>query len=312
MSGMAGSNLKARIEGIIRGRPLLRLNITKKTILGLAAVTAFLVPIAVGVLHPLRAQTQNQAALPQFEVAAIRRNVDAGPGRIGVSPGGRMTIERMPVRFFIRFAYGVQDFQISGGPSWMNTDDYDVIAKASENVVLQQIRPYLQRLLEDRFKLVVHHETKDVPAYELLPAKGGLKVLPSKDENCVSPDPKLLKPGTIPHFCGNIGVRRNLIEAYAVPMDRFVSTLSIVLGRTVIDKTGIKYNIDVHLEFTPNEINGSLSPAPGDPVPPPSATDLSKPSIFTAVEEQLGLKLESSKAPGDVLVVDQLERPSEN
>jgi uncharacterized protein (TIGR03435 family) len=212
----------------------------------------------------------------------------------------------------IRFAYSVQDFQISSGPSWMNTDTYDVDAKASENVSLQQIRPYLQKLLEDRFQLEVHHETKEVPAYELLPAKSGVRVRPSQEGSCVTPDPKNPpKPGApMPHFCGSTGYRTNLIEAYAVPMARFIATLATVLGRTVVDKTGITYKVDVRLEFTPDPINSDLPPAPGEPASPP--TDLSAPSILTAVQEQLGLKLESTKAAADILVIDHLERPSEN
>ena len=93
-------------------------------------------------------------------------------------------------------------------------------------------------------------------------------------------------------------------------MDRFVATLTGVLGRTVIDKTGITYKVDVHLEFTPDPVNSGLPPAPGEPASPP--TDLSRPSILTAIQEQLGLKLESRKAPADILVIDQLERPTEN
>jgi uncharacterized protein (TIGR03435 family) len=93
-------------------------------------------------------------------------------------------------------------------------------------------------------------------------------------------------------------------------MDQFVATLSSILGRTVTDKTGITYKVDVHLEFTPDPINSGLPPTPGEPVSP--LTDLSHPSILTAVQEQLGLKLESTKARADILVVDRLERPSEN
>jgi uncharacterized protein (TIGR03435 family) len=192
----------------------------------------------------------------------------------------------------------------------MNTDAYDINAKASDNVGFQRARPLLQMLLEDRFKLVAHHESKEVLSYELLPAKSGLEIAPSKEGSCVVPDPKNMpKPGTpLPHFCGNIGMRPNLIEGFDVPMDRFVATLSTVLGRAVIDKTGIKQNVDIHLEFTPDEINGGGV----EPATPWPAADLSRPSIFVAVQEQLGLKLESIKAPGDVLVVDRLERPGEN
>ena len=261
------------------------------------------------------AQNTEPSARPQLEVAAIRRNVDASPAKnVGIAPGGRLTVKNLPVRFMIRFAYNVQDFQISGGPSWMNTDDYDINAKVTENVGFQQARPLLQALLEDRFKLVLHHETKDTTAYELLPAKNGLKIAPSKEGSCVVPSAENLpKPGApLPHYCGNIGLHPNLIEAYAVPMARFIETLSNVLGRTVIDKTGIKQNIDIRLEFTPDEINGVGPLGPTEPAATPPVADLSKPSIFVAVQEQLGLKLETIKTPGDILVVDQLERPSEN
>ncbi len=253
--------------------------------------------------QPAIAQDDSPSSRAQLDVAAIRRNVDANPMQnIGVAPGGRLTVTNLPVRFMIRFAYSVQDFQISGGPSWMNTDTYDVNARAAENVAFEQARPLLQKLLEDRFKLVVRHETREMVQYELLPDKSGLKVGPSKEGSCVAPSPENLpKPGQpVPRYCGNIGVRSNLIEAYAVPMDRFVSTLSGVLGRRVIDKTGVTQNVDIHLEFTPDEINGA------------PAADSSRPSIFVAIREQLGLKLESVKAPGDILVVDRLERPSEN
>jgi uncharacterized protein (TIGR03435 family) len=252
------------------------------------------------------AQDAAPSARPQVEVAAIRRNVDASPAKnIGIAPGGRLTVKNLPVRSMIRFAYNVQDFQISGGPSWMNSDAYDINAKVTENVGTEQARPFLRKLLEDRFQLVLHHETKETTAYELLPAKSGLKIALSRNGSCVVPSPENFpKPGApLPHYCGNIGIRPNLVEAYAVPMERFIAALSNILGRTVIDKTGIKQNIDIHLEFTPDEINAG---------PPEPAADLSGPSIFVAVQEQLGLKLESTKTPGDILVVDQLERPSEN
>jgi uncharacterized protein (TIGR03435 family) len=261
--------------------------------------------------HFVQAQDSSPAARPEFEVASIRLNTDGNPNRnLGMASADRVRVTNLPVRFIIRFAFNVQDFQISGGPGWMNTDNYDINAKAPTNIAFQQIRPYLQTLLEDRFKLAVHHETKEVPVFELLPAKGGLKIA-SKEGSCVVPDPRNLpRPGEpLPHFCGNTGYRPNLIEAYAVPMERFVATLSTVLGRTVIDKSGVTGPVDVHLEFTPDEVT---SGAGADPSTPPAAADLSKPSIFVAIQEQLGLRLQASKTPGDLLVIDHLERPSEN
>jgi uncharacterized protein (TIGR03435 family) len=262
--------------------------------------------------HCGQAQDSSPPARPQFEVASIKPNTDGNPNKnIGVSPGGRVRVTDLPVRFLIRFAFNVQDFQISGGPGWMNADGYDINAKAPENITLQQARPYLQSLLEDRFKLVLHHQTKDVPVFELLEAKGGLKIAPSKDGSCVVPDPKNLpRPGEpLPHFCGNSSYRPNLIEVYAVPMQRFVALLSTVLGRTVIDKSGVTGLVDIHLEFTPDEISTG---AANDPAPQPAAADSSKPSIFVAIQEQLGLRLQATKGPGDLLVIDHLERPSEN
>ncbi len=258
------------------------------------------------------AQNNAPSSRAQLDVAAIRRNVDASPMQnIGVAPGGRLMVKNLPVRFMIRFAYSVQDFQISGGPSWMNTDAYDINARASEDVGFEQARPLLQKLLEDRFKLVVRHETREMVEYQMVPGKNGQTIAISKEGGYVVPSPENLPraAGPWPRYCGNIGVLPNLIEAYAVPMDRFVAVLSGVLGRSVIDKTGIKQNVDIHLEFVPDEINGAGPVGPNEPA---AVQDSSRPSIFVAIREQLGLKLESVKAPGDVLVVNQLERPSEN
>jgi uncharacterized protein (TIGR03435 family) len=260
--------------------------------------------------HFVQAQDPTPTARREFEVASIKPNTDGNPNKnIGVSPGGRVRVTDLPVRFLIRFAFNVQDFQISGGPGWMNADSYDINAKAPENITIQQARPYLQSLLEDRFKLVLHRQTKDVPVFELLEAKGGLKIGPPKDGSCVVPDPKNLpRPGEpLPHFCGSTNYQKNVIGAYGVPMQRFVAVLSTVLGRTVIDKSGVTGLVDVHLEFTPDEISTG---AAAEPSPPPAAAD--SPSIFIAVQEQLGLRLQANKGPGDLLVIDYLERPSEN
>ena len=127
---------------------------------------------------------------------------------------------------------------------------------------------------------------------------------------------RLAEPGTFPDRASYslissamLVFAENMIEAYAVPMRRFVAILSMVVGRTVIDKSGVTGLVDVHLEFTPDELNAGQ---PTDLAAPPATADLAKPSIFVALQEQLGLRLEGSKAPGDLLVIDHLERPSEN
>ena len=259
-------------------------------------------------------QDSGESKAHRFEVAAIKRGADSGGrGGVGVAPGGRVTVTNVPVRFMIRFAYNVQDFQIDAGPAWMNTENYDIVAKASENIRLDEARAFLQTLLADRFNLVIHRETKEVPVYELQVAKSGLKLGPSQQNNCVVFDPQNPpKPAEpLPHYCGNIGRRPSSIEAYSVPMEKFVATLAGVLERQVIDKTGITGNVDVNLEFAPSEAR--VSGPPGvEPAKEAGAAADQRPSIFVAIQEQLGLRLQSAKASGDALVVERLDRPSEN
>ena len=194
----------------------------------------------------------------------------------------------------------------------MNSDRYDVAAKAEDSATFEQMRPMLQSLVVERFKLVVDRETKELPVYDLVVAKGGLKLTQSRPGNCVTPVPGDPPPpelgGKPPVFCGAIRMGRGLVDTSAIPMPRLAAVLAQFgnLGRQVIDKTGLTGNFDVHLEYAPDE-----GLAGGPPGQAPS-TDSSGPSIFTALQEQLGLKLESSKAPVEMLVIDHVERPSEN
>jgi uncharacterized protein (TIGR03435 family) len=249
----------------------------------------------------------------EFEVASIKPNT-SGEGRvmIGVQPGGRFNAENMATRALIRFAYNVKDFQISGGPAWMNSDRYDVTAKGDAAAGFEPMRTMVQSLLADRFKLMLHRETKELPVYDLVAAKGGLKLAAPKEGSCTTPDrnnpPRPPQPGEPPpRYCGNIRMGRGLVEAYGINMERFLTVLSDTLGRTVIDKTGFTGTFDVHLEFAPDE-----AVVGGPPGQPASSADSNAPSIFTALQEQLGLKVDSSKGPVEVLVIDHAEKPSEN
>ena len=165
----------------------------------------------------------------------------------------------------------------------------------------------LQSLLADRFKLTLHRETKELPVYDLVAAKGGLKLATPKDGNCTIPDPKNPRPREQFPFCDNIRTGRGLIEAYGVTMPRFLASLSYVLGRVVFDKTGFRGIFDGRLEFAPDEAVAAANV--GQPAP---STDSATPSIFTALQEQLGLKVESAKGPVEVLVIDHAERPAAN
>jgi uncharacterized protein (TIGR03435 family) len=151
---------------------------------------------------------------------------------------------------------------------------------------------------------VLHHDTKQLPIYELTVAKGGFKLQPLKEGDCIAPDPgnPALAPGKkMSDYCGFRGMGRGRLDATNTSMADLATMFSIPLGRTVVDKTGIAGAFPVHLTFAPDDV------AAGAPT-----ADSTGPSIFTAVQEQLGLKLESAKGPVEVLVIDHVEKPSED
>jgi uncharacterized protein (TIGR03435 family) len=240
---------------------------------------------------------QSPGTRSEFEVASIKPNASGDPGRYIRPSAGRLSVTNMAVKDLLTYAFQVRDFQISGGPGWINSDHYDIEAKTDRNASPEQTRAMLKGLLEDRFKLKVHRETKELPIYALTMGKNGLKIQPAKEGSCSDFDPAKQaalnrKPSD---FCGYVGMRGGSLDATKQSIPDLATTLSFVLGRTVVDETGLKEAFDIHLEFAPN-----------------NAPDSDSPSIFTAVQEQLGLRLESAKGPVEVIVVDQVERPSEN
>jgi uncharacterized protein (TIGR03435 family) len=265
-----------------------------------------------------------QSATPraEFEVASIKPNT-SGNGMIMIRPpvGGRFTATNVRLKMLVGLAYKVQDFDISGGPAWINSDGYDITAKATDsNIGIDQLRPLLQTLLEDRFQLKVHRESKEVPVYALLAGKNGPKLPEAKEGGCVALNPNSGPPpppkqGQFPPTpCGGFFMGPNHLEGGKIGMEQFVGALSNILGRPVIDKTGFNGTFDVKLDFSPEGTNlfgrGGLGPPPGAPADAGNAD--APPSIFTVIQDQLGLKLESQKGPGEILVIDRAEKPSEN
>jgi uncharacterized protein (TIGR03435 family) len=260
------------------------------------------------------ASAQSPAARPQFEVASVKPNT-SGNGMTMIRPpvGGRFTATNARLKNLIGIAWKLQDYEISGGPAWINTDGYDVTAKAADsNIGIDQLRPMLQSLLEDRFQLKVHRESKEVPVYALLAGKNGPKLPEAKEGGCTainanSPLPPPPAPGQFPPTpCGGFFMGPNHLEGGKIGMEQFVGALSNLLGRPVIDKTGFKGTFDVKLDFSPEGTRmGGRGGAPPD-------ADNAPPSIFTAIQDQFGLKLESQKAPGEILVIDHAEKASEN
>jgi bla regulator protein BlaR1 len=230
-----------------------------------------------------------------FEAASIR---PAAPGARGDStrtpPGGGLSATNVTLRHLIGFAYQVRESQIYGGPSWVESERYDVIAKAANEEGVAAARPRavrerLQTLLSERFHLSVHRETKDLPVFALVVTRSGHKLRAStaaEDESSTLSQ----------RAAGEILARR-------ASMQMFASALTDILGRPVLDKTGLAGPFDFTLRWDP----AATMPADLRGTP-----DLPGASIFTAVQEQLGLKLESQKGPVEVIMIDRAEHPSEN
>ena len=270
------------------------------------------------------------AARPKFEVASVKPSNNTAFMWVRPAPG-RLTADA-PVRLLIQNAYSVQQFQMEGGPAWIHSDHYGIDAKASGDVPQAQLFLMLQSLLEERFQLKVHHETKEMPVYALAPAKSGLKLQPPKEGSCVPPPPdapadwaggRMQPPGSgarPPAPCGKIRIALEpagaLMHGGKVAMPELVRMLSMVLGRTVVDRTGFSGLFDMQLEFLPDPATPALPPPPPEsstgPAPAPPPDWMSSPSISAALQKQLGLQLESAKGPVDVLVVDHVERPTAN
>ncbi len=310
MSATGGSlvNRVARLLGV--PRPASR----SHSLAGVAAAAALVAVTAMAVV--------GQTTRPKFEVASIKPTSSQGGGMMRPFPG-RLTASA-PVRVLMQAAYHVQPFQIEGGPEWVQSDGYAVDAKASGNPEHAQMMLMLQSLLADRFQLRIHREAREMPVYALVPARGGLKLPPSKEGSCVeetelvgplaNPGARMQPPEQAPApapRCGGLDVPLEAggarMHGGKVPMAEFVRVLSRVLGRTVTDQTGFSGIFDINLNFLPDDSTSGL------PSPPPGAipSEIASPSIFSAIQ-QLGLRLESTKGPVEVLVIDHVERPSAN
>jgi uncharacterized protein (TIGR03435 family) len=286
---------------------------------------ALLLTIALGfAVVPMFPQNGN-APRPSFEVASIK---PAGPVvtriSIMVQPGGRLIAESFSLKMLVGRAYNVTDSRIIGGPSWVDSDRFNIEAKAQGNMAPGQMGLLIQSLLEDRFQLRVHRETRELPVYELVVAKGGPKIKLSEDQTPPAPQgPRPMEPATrgaapgqrgmpdpfsVPQPRGNFGRGNGQMRGTAVGLAPLVIALSQQLGRPVYDKTGLTGLYDYSVKWTPG---AEQAPGPFPEAPPPPSVD-SGPSIFTALQEQLGLRLESTRGPVEVIVIDSAVKPSEN
>jgi bla regulator protein blaR1 len=322
--GVTGSDLKKRIQAILTGRVAGELNFAKRVALAVAGIAALALPVLVGIMNAPTIQAQGAPAnTPKFEVASIRACTDplnvSGSG-IHSSPGRLATdcneLLNLIGNAYTAFADGREDRNaeptpVTGGPPWLHSASYDIKATAEGNPsVAMMLGPMMQRLLEDRFHLKIHRETREGPVYFLTVARGGPKLHPFTEGSCTpwSVPPPPLQQGT--KYCGSMinGIKPS-VESLGSTLDEFSKTLRLVVDRPVIDKTGITGRFDIRVEFSRagTELEAIQLKGPSTP----SETG-GPPSIFVAIQEQLGLKLESGRGPVETLVIDHIERPTEN
>jgi len=258
-------------------------------------------------------QSDTGVKVPQFDVISVKPDKGDFPGtRLMMKPDG-FSATNVNLHMLLSEGYQLDPDQILGEPGWAKTAGFDIDAKvagedvaALKQITFDQRRQMFQEILADRFKLAVHHETKELPVYVLSPAKGGPKLTESKVDTSATGDTPKGGPGRFMVNRGNITGQRTSMTFLA-------TVLSRQLGRTVVDKTGLTAGYDFTLTWAPDEgAAGAGPPHDGASSATPDASAPSGPSIFTALQEQLGLKLESVKAPVDVIVIDHVEKPAEN
>lgn len=228
-----------------------------------------------------------------FEAAAIK---PADPNQRGSgirTDHARIRVINSTIKFLVQFAWNVKEFQVSGGPSWANNERFDIDAVAAKPFEEGELKAMLQTLLAERFGVAVHLETQEKPGYALVVAKNGPKLPPPIEDRNIMFDHTATGDVTF--------------TAKNITMAQFASALSSQLTAIVVDHTGVEGRYDCSLQWTPDRPLVSKS---GEPLPPADA--MPGPSIFTAVQEKLGLRLESRKVPTEIVVIDRADHPTAN
>ena len=222
----------------------------------------------------------SSAQTPRFDVASVKLAVDQRGQKFRINPGGGIMAHKLTLKEIVAAAWALEDYQISGGAPWTDTLRFEIAAKSEKNLTEPETLQRMQALLADRFQLVIRQETGEMPVYHLILARKdgrlGLKLVESK--NCPEP-------------CGKVEASRNGLKAVQFRIQGLAELLASQLQRPVIDQTNLTANYDFELAWS---------------------DDQSGPSIFTALQEQLGLKLESAKGPVEMLVIERAEKPKEN
>jgi uncharacterized protein (TIGR03435 family) len=319
VSGVSGSDLKKRVVRIMAERVGQKLTLGRRLVLSLIGLAVVALPIAIGLAHAPQLLAQSHAdeaaaTLPKFDVSTVKPSkAEDGRRMIRFTPDG-VSMKGVSPEFLLRLAFGVESDRMLAVPGWAKSDVFDVDAKVEgadapklASLNLDQRKSMFLPLLIDRFNVKYHHETRELPIYELVITKGGSKLKESKQEDT---PPSVSNPRRTMMTLGN-----GTIEANSSSIENLIQSLSPQVGRSIINKTGLSGNYDYTLKWTPDN---SPPPMAGGPEGGPprsdagSAPDAGGPSLFTALQEQLGLKLEPQKGPVDVIVIDHIDPPSPN
>jgi bla regulator protein BlaR1 len=290
VSGVTGSDLKKRIQAILTGRVAGELNFLKRVALAIAGIAVLALPVLVGIMNSPAIRAQSQ---PAFDVASIKRSgpdtggsgkqksgEGDGGGRLRFTPG-RVTGTKVSARRIILEAYHVTPRQLSGGPGWLDSERFDLEAKTGAAASETQIRTMLQTMLDDRFKLVLRRETKEIPVYALMVGKNGSKLREwnTNEDGIRLPLPKMARrEDAVGYF-----MDRGKMQTFIDDLSRNPS-----IDRPVLDRTGLQGAYLFYLAFGPDD------------------------NMITATQDQLGLRFETQRAPMDILVIDHVEKPTEN
>jgi uncharacterized protein (TIGR03435 family) len=238
-------------------------------------------------------------ANPAFEVATIKPSDPARPGQVVTLRGVEVITANTTVHDLINLAYWLHPKQLTGGPAWTESDKFDMTGKpdAPGQPNVDQMKIMIQKLLADRFQLKFHFEKRELPVYAIRIAKNGAKITKSQDD-----------PKGIPGWNFGRNASGTVFTFRNSPMSQFTALLQNSMDKPVVDQSGLSERYDFTLTFTPDAPQAALIG-----VPPPAADNPdAAPDLFTAFQQQLGLRLESTNAPVDVMVIDKVEKPSEN
>ena len=323
VAGVGGADITGRIDAILANRVGLRLTRPKRFVLAIAAIVTLAVPLVTGAIDAaafaagqLPAVTAGGPAVDperRFEVVSIKpfdTSGDAKP-RSGTT-GRRYDSSGLPLRWLVAQAFRVPipGERVVGLPAWTETERYAIAGTIPEGVPVSALPVLLTNLLKDRFRMVAHTDTREMPAYNLVLAHSDKRLGPSLKETSAECRAEMearlaapqrgSSPPTASGACPPPGLNVGLVSQGGIQMAALAQSLSQIVGRPVIDRTELTGYYDFRLTWMPQ-------PGIGPPGPP---VDPDAPSVFTAVQEQLGLKLESARAPVEVVVIDRLEKPT--